>query len=121
MSRKPSSRIQFEFQSPFRTTSRLRVSQQKILCLQTISLCSRRKRWRSLESRPERCWLTWSVSRSVPCHFVGVRNSDLRGSGLHLTFLTFLCCLSVSQSRASPMVAAKQQFPACSLGVACVF
>ena len=48
-----SSRIQFEFQSPYRTTSRLKGSQQKTLCLQTISSRSRRKQWQSLESRRE--------------------------------------------------------------------
>src|SRR6478736_2853793 len=69
MSLKPSSRIQFEFQSPYRTTSRLKVSQQKTLYLQTIFSCSRRKQWQSLESRQGTCWLTQSLYRSVLCHF----------------------------------------------------
>src|ERR1700681_1202099 len=110
MSRKPSSRIQFEFQSFYRTTSRLKVSQHRTLCLQTISSCSRCKQWQSLESHQGRCWLTRSQYRSVLCHFFGARNPALNGAGLYSTFRVSFGCLTENQWRASPMVAAKQQF-----------
>src|SRR5205085_9037949 len=89
-SRKPSSRIRFEFQSPCRTISRPRASQQTTLCFQTISSCSHHKRWQSLEGRWGRSWLPWTLYRLVLGHYVG-GTSDLSWYGLNSTFLSFPC------------------------------
>src|SRR5450759_2982879 len=111
MSRKPPLRIRFEPRSPSRTTSRPRASRQTTLCLQTTSSCSRRKRWRSPESRPGSCWSMHPLHRFVPCHSVGGRSSDSSCcSGLHSTYSSSLVYPHRTNG-ASRKVAPKRQFP----------